>query len=373
MRLGLERLHFDGLAICLVAMSSLPAFPSSGWTEGQVRDAGYKMEHVAGIWQDGYLDGPAKGAMFEGASISEDAAGNIYVMDVTRVRVIDRNNRVWTIAGNGIRGFRDGPADEAMFNIGGRGYNYANIGVDSKGNIYIPDGYNDRIRKVFRREDGRWSVETFAGGGATRLRPGQTGKALDLQIANPVSLAVDAYDNVWTEAWCCIYKITPAGETFSYENKADNAVYMQADKKGNVYLLVRENWASHYWRVTQNGDMKRIAGMTEKEVKQVRKSKAPLPVDGPAMEATFWSHSSFGVSDDGKRIYGGNGDEHVVRRIWDDVSMTLFDDGWRIEEKDRKNGWFIGGPVLVGLAGQIYVTGNNPPAFLKFRKLIPLK
>lgn len=336
-----------------------------------VEPANYRIEHVAGVWQGGYLDGPARGAMFNGYNIAEDREGNIFVMDSTRVRVIAKDRRVWTIAGNGIRGFRDGPADGAMFNTGGRGYDYCNIGIDSKGNIYIPDGHNNRIRRIFKKNDNIWLVTTYAGGGKVGLKPGQSGKAEEIIIRNPVSLAVDIFDNIWTESFLCIYKITPSGDAFCYKNIAGNVVNMQSDKSGNIYLLVRENWASHYWRVTQKGSIERIGGMMGKQVKQLREKNLSIPVDESALLATFWSHSTFAVAPDGKEIYGGNGDEHVIRRIKDGKSMTLFKNGWKKEQQDRNNGWSLGGPLLVDNNGKIYLLGNNPPEFLWFRRLVP--
>lgn len=338
----------------------------------ELEPAHYKVEHVAGVWQRGYLDGPAQGAMFSGSNIALDNNGNIYVMDRTRVRVISKKGRVWTIAGSGIRGFRDGPADEAMFNVGGRGYNYCNIGVDSKGNIFIPDGYNNRIRRIYKKNDGRWWVETYAGGGVRELKPSHKDKAQEIVISNPVSVAVDSFDNVWTEGWSCIYKITPSGEAYCYKNVAGNVVNMQSDNIGNIYLLVREAWASHYWKVAQDGTIERLAGMALKEIKLLRKNGVSLPVDGPALEATFHAHTTFGVTPDGAVIYGGNGDEYVVRRIKDGKSMTLFRNGWRTELKDRRKGWFLGGPVLTDNQGGIFLVGANPPDFLKFRRLVPI-
>ncbi len=119
--------------------------------------------------------------------------------------------------------------------------------------------------------------------------------------------------------------------------------------------------------------MARIAGMTEDEVKQLNKKKTPVPVDGPNMKAAFWSHFSLGVSPDGRTIYGGNGDEHVLRRIKDGKCMTLFKDGWKSVEEGRNQGWFIGGPIFADADGRIYLSGNNPPEFLRFRRLVPAK
>jgi len=332
---------------------------------------GFRVEHAAGVWQDGYLDGPAQGAMFSGNSLAEDGAGNLFVMDITRVRVITRQGRVWTVAGNGVRGFRDGPADEAMFNIGGRGYEYCNIGVDGTGRIFVPDGHNNRIRMTSRKPDGSWWVQTLAGGGTKRLQPGQKGKSLEIYLKEPVSLAVDARGNVWTQASSCLYKITPDGETFAYQNPAGNVVYMQADGVGNVYLLVRQDWASHYWKVTPDGVAQRMAGLTEAEVNLLKKAKQPLPVDGPALGSTFFAHATFGVSADGAALYGGSGDENVPRRVMDGSTMSLFAEGWRKEENNRRAGLNIGGPALVARDGSLYLVSTNPPRFLKFRRLVP--
>jgi hypothetical protein len=360
------------ILLCFLSIGVL--FPGLAQAvDDDVEKARYRVEHLAGIWQRGYLDGPAKGSMFDGWNATADIQGNVYVMDITRVRVISREGRVWTIAGNGIRGFRDGLADEAMFNIGGRGYDYANIALDSKGNIYIPDGFNNRIRKIFRKPDGLWWVETWAGGGGKSLKPGDSGKALDIKITNPLSLAVDAYDNVWTEGYCCIYKITPLGEVISYKNVVGKVVNMQADSVGNVYLQGRDAWAALYWKINQNGVISKVAGLSDNKIKQLKKQGKPVPVDGLAEQASFWSHKTLAVSPDGNVIYGGNGDEHVIRRIKEGRVTSLFKEGWKTERSERGSGWFLGGPLFVDQEGRIIILGNNPPQFLRFRLLIPEK
>lgn len=333
--------------------------------------AHYKVEHVAGIWQRDYtLNGPASGAMFTGRSIAMDDNENIYVMDITRVRVITPEGRVWTVAGNGVRGFRDGNADSAMFDIGGRGYEYHGIALDSRGDIYIPDGLNNRIRKIYRQVDNSWRVETYAGGGAVKLSPGQSAIATNVEITNPVSIAVDIYDNLWTEGRSCIYKITPQGEVFCFSNAPGNIVYMQADKVGNVYGVVRNDNASQFWKITQNGIAERVAGLTQEEVNQLHE-QGIKPVDGAALQAAFWNHGAFGVSPAGDIIYCGSANENgVVRRIKNDEAVTLYKDGWRTSVK-KSDGWSLGSPRLVDNQGRIYLQ-YGPPKFLGLRRLVPL-
>jgi len=75
-----------------------------------------------------------------------DSLGNIYIAESgsQRIRKVDTNGVITTIAGNGTPGYSGdtGTATSAMLN------NPRGIAVDSTGNIYIADTTNSRIRKV---------------------------------------------------------------------------------------------------------------------------------------------------------------------------------------------------------------------------------
>ena len=75
-----------------------------------------------------------------------DAAGNLYIADTgnMRIRKVDTNGIITTIAGVGTLGFSGdgGPANQAQI---GRP---AGVAVDFSGNIYIADSYYGAIRKV---------------------------------------------------------------------------------------------------------------------------------------------------------------------------------------------------------------------------------
>lgn len=107
--------------------------------------------------REGFIDGTGAAAAFHTPSaLARDAAGNLYVADTGNhaIRRITPDGVVTTVAGTGTPGFRDGPALQAQFNgpIG--------VAVDGGGRLYVADTYNDRIRLIDR--DG--SVTTLAGG-----------------------------------------------------------------------------------------------------------------------------------------------------------------------------------------------------------------
>ena len=89
-------------------------------------------------------------------------AGNLYIADFgsNRIRKVS-GGTITTVAGNGTAGFSgDGrPATSASLN-GPEG-----IAVDSAGNLYIADFFNNRIRKV-----SGGIITTVAGGGSSLVR-----------------------------------------------------------------------------------------------------------------------------------------------------------------------------------------------------------
>jgi sugar lactone lactonase YvrE len=129
---------------------------------------GGAMSVVAGsLFNVGYNgDGiPATQAwLFIPIGLAVDGAGNLFIADWLndRIRKVDTNGMISTVAGNGTFGFSGdgGPGTSAAL------FEPTDVAVDTKGNIYIADWINFRIRVV----DASGTINTYAGSGGFGYR-----------------------------------------------------------------------------------------------------------------------------------------------------------------------------------------------------------
>lgn len=124
-----------------------------------------------------------------------DGAGNLYIADTNnhRIRKV-ANGIISTIAGNGAQdpvtpwGTYSGDGGLAVF----AGLNFPkDLALDSVGNLYIADTYNQRIRKITGG-----IITTYAGNGSAGFF-GDGGLATNAQLIWPGSVAIDSLDNVY--------------------------------------------------------------------------------------------------------------------------------------------------------------------------------
>ncbi|HTA83119.1 MAG TPA: NHL repeat-containing protein [Bacteroidia bacterium] len=148
---------------------------------------------IAGSGTRGYKGdgGPSEKALINSPSgIKVDAEGNLYIADVGNhcIRKINSAGIISTIAGKGVAGFSGdgGPATAAAFN-----FPY-DVAPDNKGNIYIADYSNHRIRKV----DSKGIVTTIAGNGTIGFS-GDGGSAINAEFNFPIAIAIDGTGNIY--------------------------------------------------------------------------------------------------------------------------------------------------------------------------------
>src|SRR5581483_11866223 len=121
--------------------------------------------------------------------VAVDGAGNLFIADSLNhcIRKVDANSIITTIAGNGTGGYSgDGfPATNANLN------SPHGVALDGAGNLFIADYGNQRIRKV----DTNGIITTIAGNG-TNGYSGDGGAATNASLDSPQSVVVDAFNNV---------------------------------------------------------------------------------------------------------------------------------------------------------------------------------
>ena len=181
-----------------------------------------------------------------------DIAGNVYFSDwsgaIRKVWALD--GAITTVAGAGILGYSGdgGQATNAMLGKG-------SITVDNRGNIYLADGDNSRIRRV---DVSTGIITTIAGTGST-IDSGDGGPAVNAGVSRPSGIAVDSAGNVFFgSGWARVRKVsadtgaisTVAGQfqtSFGGDKGPAIGAYFwdpvpgAVDSLGDIYLADYEN------------------------------------------------------------------------------------------------------------------------------------
>jgi sugar lactone lactonase YvrE len=154
-------------------------------------DTGGTITTVAGTGTGGYNGDniPATSAeLYYPYGVAVDSAENLYIVDFFngRIRKVDASGIITTVAGNGRYGYNGDniPATSASLTYP------TGVAVDSAGNLYIADYYNERIRKV----DASGIITTVAGNGPTGPGGynGDNIPATSAELAYPIGVAVDS-------------------------------------------------------------------------------------------------------------------------------------------------------------------------------------
>ena len=200
--------------------------------------------------------GPATAATLGGTSnsLALDSAGNLFISDATnhRIRKVTPSGTITTVAGSGPAGFGNGsfsgdggPATSATLDTP------SGVAVDGRGNLYIVDAGNERIRKV--TTDG--IISTIAGNG-TKADGGDGGPATQTPLnlvkgALLAGIVVGADGTVYFSDTGRVRRVTPDGTISTFigngkftsfgdggppEQASVNPAGLAIDSAGNLYV-----------------------------------------------------------------------------------------------------------------------------------------
>lgn len=325
-------------------------------------DATGAVSAVAGSGEagDGGDYGPATAArLSDPGGVAVDAAGNLYVADTfgLRLRRVDPAGIITTVGG--AYGGDDGPAVDAHL-----GYP-ADLAVDRAGNVYIADTSNHRVRRV----DREGTITTIAGTGvrlysvdggpavATGLfRPGGVAvdQAGDVYIADACRLR--RVEGAAESAGGTITTIAsfpgPPSDLGLWPRLPCNVSRVAVDGAGRVYV-------PHDYRVSRvdpSGRVTTIAG-------RVREGLCCEGEGGPATDADL--RLAAGVAMDGAgNVYIADAVDHRVRRVdGSGIITTLAGTGEPGDEGDGGPATEarLGSPndVAVDGAGSVFVADTS--------------
>jgi len=289
------------------------------------KELGYVITTVAGngIRGSGGDGGPATQASLTSVTnITVGPDGSLYIADASnnRIRKVDRQGIITTVAGNGSAGFSGdgGPATQAQLNFP------TAVAVGLDGSLYITDSINDRVRRV--GTDG--IITTVAGSDALSGPIGDGGPAVQARLDYPRAIAIGPDSSLYIGELFRprIRRVgsdgiitTVAGNgTRGYSGDGGPATQAQLNlpygvavgADGSLYIADSSNELIR--RVGSDGRITTVAGM----------GSISFGGDGgPATEAQFDYPVSVVVGAEGQ-LYIADFDNNRIRRIGSDGLIT---------------------------------------------------
>ena len=321
----------------------------------------YVIRTFAGMAGDvGSTDGVGTDARFNlPTGVVVDKAGDIYVSDYGNhtIRKITPQGEVSTFAGTaGASGSEDGTGNNARF------FNPECVTIDGAGNLYVTDKGNNTIRKI----NPSAVVTTFAGSAGQSGSADGVGSAA--RFDTPIGITVDSVGNLYVaDAFNdTIRRITPsgmvttlaglAGMQGSTNGTGSAARFFEAsgvatDSGDNIYV---SDYANHTIRkITPNGAVTTVAGFPG----------APGSRDGALSAARF--NYPVGLAVDAvDSVYIADYQNHTIRKLGTTKVVSLAGSGsefdWGSNDGTGGNARFeFPAAVAVASSGELYIADTH--------------
>ncbi len=250
--------------------------------------------------------------------VAVDADGNVFIADWAnhRVRKVNANGFISTIAGIGLPLYRGDGADAISAGLNSpRG-----VAVDQKGQIYIADAENNRIRKV--ATDG--IITTIAGNGNKNFT-GDGNKAVLASLNMPYSVAVNTKGEIYiADAFNNrVRKINGLGDIYTVAGNGDY------DFKGDGGLPVNASFVFPYGIGIDGADAVYIADWGNRRVRKMVGDSIIATIAGDGNQGALGDgglainaqlNAPYGIAVDSLgRIYIADADNNNVRRVADAI------------------------------------------------------
>jgi len=269
-------------------------------------------------------------------------------------RIKDGQARI--AAGCGVKGYRDGPADRAMFDFGVGSYCDVEVNADAAGNLYVSDMMNNAIRKIHKTPDGTWRVATVCRGSPKGRVPnkGEWIPANQLRFGGASRFAVADDGTITYAIYGGIHRVKGGKATLLATSDE-----LRAALGGRRALSEWHVGGSHitpdgvfYWSAGGQ-EIYRLDTKTGRA--EVFAGEGPKRVDKATPRQSGFHTVVIVYSRDASVIYTGGGDESHIRRIAGGTVKHIQKDGTlkATTGRDREN-WRLGQPVCLGPEGEVY-------------------
>jgi hypothetical protein len=296
-----------------------------------------------------------------GGKIVFDSQGNAYTACGTFIQMIARDGTVRVLAGTpGLTGATDGPAWKATFAGAG------DLAMANDTTLYVVDGVNFTLRKVEKKPDGLWAVETVAGNpGKLGHKDGRGAEVLYDAPFDSIAIGDDGVVYTMDKDWLRKYE-NGAVTTLNAGTGRNDGPLAQAqfsrimgagscitfDNEGNLYVADRWNMAIRKVDL-KKGEVSTYAG-------KLPGGSGGGPWDGKMFEARFHPGGGPCTAVFNRKhnfLLVISADEGASRIIKDDWVKTFGMQGKDLAGPLRNIKG--GGPSGVDKDGNVYIGGSS--------------